>query len=360
MPIVNYAKDAPFSSRRPDRAGVALEFSKNFDPNKPAVMVLYFHGHGFAMERDLARQKVVEQFRNSGLNAVLVAPQMMYDAHGDKATARNFAGLPASHAGSLEDSGGVQRFFNQTSVELSKLSGIPPEKFNTMPVVINGYSGGFRASATVLQQAMDAKDKTLLGRIKGVNLMDALFARQDVFARYSNTTNGFVNNSYIPDKKTSTSQNSHELERLAPRVNSFPITSIGHNSLVEGDSKTIGGLGKGLQTASLQSYKETPRGPVVAQSRPAPQNTAVAEANTTTSAPQQQPRKGISSWLYDNLVPERFKSSPQLPEQKAAPASIATAPASPPPAAQTAAPITHVAQAQTKMPAMIRPPLNSR
>ena len=44
-------------------------------------MVIYFHGNGATLDRDVrARQQVPRQVTQSGLNAVLVAPQLAVDA----------------------------------------------------------------------------------------------------------------------------------------------------------------------------------------------------------------------------------------------------------------------------------------
>ena len=59
---------------------VLLHIPKGFDPNKPSVMVVFFHGHGATLTRDvLKRQQVPEQISEAGANAVLVAPQLAFD-----------------------------------------------------------------------------------------------------------------------------------------------------------------------------------------------------------------------------------------------------------------------------------------
>src|SRR4029079_14934523 len=52
-----------------------------FDIRRPAVIVVYFHGNQALLERDVSRrQEVPRQIAESGLNAVLVAPQFASDA----------------------------------------------------------------------------------------------------------------------------------------------------------------------------------------------------------------------------------------------------------------------------------------
>src|SRR5204863_8099496 len=58
-----------------------LSIPKGFDPKKPALIVLYFHGNLAKLSRDVReRQQVPRQVAESGLNAVLAAPQLAVDA----------------------------------------------------------------------------------------------------------------------------------------------------------------------------------------------------------------------------------------------------------------------------------------
>ncbi len=58
-----------------------LYIPKGFDPRRPALIVVYFHGNEAMLTRDVrTRQQVPRQVAESGLNAVLVAPQFAVDA----------------------------------------------------------------------------------------------------------------------------------------------------------------------------------------------------------------------------------------------------------------------------------------
>ena len=60
---------------------VLLAAPQSFDPVRPADIIVFFHGNSATLERDVvARQQIVRQLANSGLNAVLVAPQLAVDA----------------------------------------------------------------------------------------------------------------------------------------------------------------------------------------------------------------------------------------------------------------------------------------
>src|SRR5258708_33328953 len=60
---------------------VLLHIPQGFDAHRPGVMVLFFHGHRTTLEPDVRdRQQVPAQISASGMNAVLVAPQVAVDA----------------------------------------------------------------------------------------------------------------------------------------------------------------------------------------------------------------------------------------------------------------------------------------
>ena len=76
-------------------------FPENFDVRKPGVIVVFFHGNGATLERDVRdRQQVPQQIRNSGVNAVLLAPQLAVDAAN-------------SSAGKFWQPGGLKRFIDE-------------------------------------------------------------------------------------------------------------------------------------------------------------------------------------------------------------------------------------------------------
>ena len=69
-------EDQTYSDR-----SVLLAAPQSFDPNRPAVIIVFFHGNMATLSRDVvARQQIVRQLADSGLNAVLVAPQLAVDA----------------------------------------------------------------------------------------------------------------------------------------------------------------------------------------------------------------------------------------------------------------------------------------
>ncbi len=71
-----YWQDETYNDSR-----VLTHIPENFDIRKPGVIVVFFHGNGATLERDVRdRQLVPRQITNSGVNAVLLAPQLAVDA----------------------------------------------------------------------------------------------------------------------------------------------------------------------------------------------------------------------------------------------------------------------------------------
>ena len=78
---------------------VLLAAPQSFDPAKGGVIIVFFHGNNATLSRDvIARQQIVRQLADLGLNAVLVAPQLAVDAQDFKRrtllVGRRLCGLP--------------------------------------------------------------------------------------------------------------------------------------------------------------------------------------------------------------------------------------------------------------------------
>ena len=85
-----------------------LAAPQSFDPSRPAHIVVFFHGNNATLERDvIARQQIVRQLADSGLNAVLVAPQLAHDA-------------PDLSAGRFWSPGGFAAFLDEAEAKLAE------------------------------------------------------------------------------------------------------------------------------------------------------------------------------------------------------------------------------------------------
>ena len=171
-----YWQDETYNDNR-----VLMHVPENFDARKPGVIVVFFHGNGATLERDVRdRQLVPQQISDSGVNAVLLAPQLAVDAAN-------------SSAGKFWQPGGLKRFVAESADHLARLYGDPSaaRAFANMPVIIVGYSGGFVPAAWSLEVG------GLGNRVRGVFLLDAVYGELDKFASWIvNNRSGFFVSAY--------------------------------------------------------------------------------------------------------------------------------------------------------------------
>ncbi|MGB0086024.1 MAG: alpha/beta hydrolase [Rhodomicrobiaceae bacterium] len=195
---------------------VLLHIPRGFDIRKPGVIVLFFHGHGAKLERDvLRRQQVPQQISDSGANAVLIAPQLAVDARD-------------SSIGKLWEPGGVKRFLGEAAGKLAQLYGNPGTKdaFGKMPVVIIAYSGGYIPAAWAISSG------GLGRRLEGVVLLDALYGETEKFTNWiTNRRSGFFVSAYA----NSTRSRNQDYEKALTQLN-IPVRdrlgSLGQGSVV--------------------------------------------------------------------------------------------------------------------------------
>jgi len=171
-----YWQDQTYNDSR-----VLVHVPERFDVRKPGVIVVFFHGNGATLERDVRdRQMVPQQISASGVNAVLLAPQMAVDA-------------ADSSAGKFWQPGGFKRFMDEAATSLANLTGDPAraKTFAGMPIVIVGYSGGFLPTAWSLDVG------GISDRVRGVVLLDAVYGQLDKFANWiERNRSGFFISSY--------------------------------------------------------------------------------------------------------------------------------------------------------------------
>jgi hypothetical protein len=177
----NYSGRVYWQDQTYNDSRVLVHVPENFDVRKPGVIVVFFHGNGATLERDVRdRQQVPQQISDSGVNAVLLAPQMAVDA-------------ADSSAGKFWQPGGFKRFMAEAADNLARLYGDPgsAKAFANMPIVIVGYSGGFLPTAWSLDVG------GISDRVRGVFLLDAVYGQLDKFASWIAThRSGFFVSSY--------------------------------------------------------------------------------------------------------------------------------------------------------------------
>ncbi len=108
----------------------------------------------------------MRQLSDSGLNAVLVAPQLAVDAQD-------------SSAGRFWSSGGFSSFLGEAQSKLGDLYPNARGAFRRMPIVIVAYSGGYLPAAYSLAVGGDS------GRVRGLVLLDALYGERDKFVSWA-------------------------------------------------------------------------------------------------------------------------------------------------------------------------------
>lgn len=156
-----YWEDETYSDRRS-----LLYIPPGFSLKRKAAIVVFLHGNKATLARDVIdRQKVPQQLAASGLNAVLVAPQLAVDA------------LDSSAGGFWQD-GAFLRYLREAALQLAKLAGGGATRgdFAKLPVILVAYSGGYLPAAFALEVGGAGK------RVRGVVLMDAVYDEMDKFA----------------------------------------------------------------------------------------------------------------------------------------------------------------------------------
>jgi hypothetical protein len=172
-----YWEDPTYSDRRS-----LLYIPAGYDPQRPTLIVLFLHGQGATLERDVVvRQAVPRQIAESGQNAVLVAPQLAVDA-------------ADSSPGNFWKPGFFATYIDEAAERLMRLHGDRRigRQLNLAPVVIVAYSGGYLSAAYALERGGASH------RIKGVILMDALYGDEEKFAAWTTARRrlGFLFSAY--------------------------------------------------------------------------------------------------------------------------------------------------------------------
>lgn len=162
-------EDETFSDNR-----VLLYLPQGFDIRKPALIVVFFHGNGATLSRDvLDRQQVAAQLAASNLNAVLVAPQFAVDA-------------ADSSAGRFWQRGVFKKFVEEAARRLAAQyhDRRVDAAFRPSKVVLVAYSGGYLPAAWSLAVGQ------IGSRLQGLVLLDALYGHIDKFAAWIERAHG--------------------------------------------------------------------------------------------------------------------------------------------------------------------------
>ena len=156
-----YAAQTTYSDRRS-----LLHVGAGYRGSTSSLVVVFFHGNGATLTRDvILRQRVAEQFDASGIDGVLIAPQLAVDA------------LDSS-AGHFWDSRFAPNYLEEAFSHLAPMSGVPLKTLQRSRVVLVAYSGGYLPLSYCLHE------DGLGTRLAGVVLLDALYGEQARFERW--------------------------------------------------------------------------------------------------------------------------------------------------------------------------------
>lgn len=212
---------------------VAIFVPNQFRQTGRLDCVVHFHGWGNNVTNVLEQFRLVEQFVESGRNAVLVVPQGPRNASD-------------SFGGKLEDADGFKRFMDELIATLKQHAPFKGNELSIGNVILSGHSGGYRVIAGILDRG------GLADRVKEVWLFDALYAETDKFLAWQDKQHGRLINICTDNggTKDDTGQmmatlkqrrvpflSKHETDATPQNLKRnrliFLHTDLGHNDVVE-------------------------------------------------------------------------------------------------------------------------------
>jgi hypothetical protein len=150
---------------------VAMFIPKNFRPTDKVDFVVHFHGWRHAVAGTLEQYRLVQQFAESGKNAVLIVPQGPRMA-------------PDSFGGKLEDTNRFAAFMSEAVEKLRDSGALAQTNFEVGNIILSGHSGGYHVMAAILDHGGLSK------QIREVWLFDALYGDTEKFTAWQKNGNG--------------------------------------------------------------------------------------------------------------------------------------------------------------------------
>ena len=156
---------------------VAIFIPEGFRETGKVDFVVHFHGWYNTVAGTLSQYQLIEQFVESGKNAVLIVPEGPHDA-------------PDSFGGKLEDPDGFKRFIDEAAVALRRSGALKQDYFVLGDIILSGHSGGYRVISAIVDRL------GLAPHVTEVWLFDALYAESDKFLTWWDTHRGRLLNIY--------------------------------------------------------------------------------------------------------------------------------------------------------------------
>ncbi len=154
---------------------VAMFVPKNFRATDKVDFVVHFHGWNNTVAGTLEQFNLVQQFCDSGKNAIFIVPEGPHNA-------------PDSFGGKLEDTNGFRAFMTEAMAKLHAGGVLKKAKVEIGNVILSGHSGGYHVLAGIV-------DRGGLP-IKEVWLFDALYGNTENFVGWQKHENGRLMNIY--------------------------------------------------------------------------------------------------------------------------------------------------------------------
>ena len=117
---------------------VAMFIPKGFRVTDKIDFVVHFHGWGNTVAGTLEQFNLVQQFCDSGKNAIFIVPEGPHLA-------------PDSFGGKLEDTNGFKAFMTEAMQKL-RTSGAVGKDFKLGNVILSGHSGGYHVMAGIVDR----------------------------------------------------------------------------------------------------------------------------------------------------------------------------------------------------------------
>lgn len=164
--LVTRMRSAPFPHRsRPQYTNdqTLLVVPPGFTPGPTVDIIVHYHGHRAEAVSSAQQRRLAEQLRDSGVNAVLLAPQGPLRAND-------------SAGGQHGEEGGLSRFVEEALARLIRDGIVPP---GTRPgrIILSGHSGAY----LVISQALDRGGLA----VSEVWLHDGLYGQVGAFQRWA-------------------------------------------------------------------------------------------------------------------------------------------------------------------------------
>jgi serine-type D-Ala-D-Ala carboxypeptidase/endopeptidase (penicillin-binding protein 4) len=209
---------------------VAMFIPKNFRAMDKIDFVVHFHGWNNTFAGTLEQFNLIQQFCDSGKNAILIVPEGPHNA-------------PDSFGGKLEDTNGFKVFMTEAVEKLRASGALGVKGFGIGKIILSGHSGGYHVMAGIVDHGGLP--------IAEAWLYDALYGNVENFLSWQKNQNGRLLDIYtdhggtkdetqnlISNYKTngvnfvSLEETNSALKNLAKSKITFIHTDLTHNEVI--------------------------------------------------------------------------------------------------------------------------------